>query len=143
MDAELARLSTEAPWAADVPLVMQLPGFGLLTVMTVLGAVGDIRRFEHPKSLVGYAGLGSSVHDSGQSHRGGRITKQGRKDLRRVLIEAAWTAAQHQPFWKQEFEHLTARMAKGKAIVTIARKLLAATAICCLRSAHGPIKFPS
>jgi transposase len=126
VDAELARLSTEAPWAADVPLLIQLPGFGLLTVMTVLGAVGDIPRFETAKHLVGYAGLGASVHDSGQTHRGGRITKQGRKDLRRVLIEAAWTAVQRHPHWKREFEHLTARMAKGKAIVTVARKLLVA-----------------
>jgi hypothetical protein len=126
VDAELARLSTEAPWAKDVPLLMQLPGFGLLTVMTVLGAIGEVPRFETAKHLVGYAGLGSSVHDSGQTHRGGRITKQGRKDLRRVLIEAAWTAVQRHPHWKREFERLTARMAKGKAIVTVARKLLVA-----------------
>jgi hypothetical protein len=98
----------------------------LLTVMTILGAIGDITRFETAKHLVGYAGLGASVHDSGQTHRGGRITKQGRKDLRRVLIEAAWTAVQRHPHWKREFEHLTVRMAKGKAIVTIARKLLVA-----------------
>jgi hypothetical protein len=126
VDAELARLSTEPRWAAEAPLLMQLPGFGLLTVMTVLGAVGDISRFETAKHLVGYAGLGASVHDSGQTHRGGHITKQGRKDLRRVLIEAAWTAAGRHPFWKGEFEQLTGRMAKGKAIVAIARKLLVA-----------------
>lgn len=126
VDAELARLSTVAPWADDVPLLMQLPGFGLLTVMTILGAIGEVTRFETAKHLVGYAGLGASVHDSGQTHRGGRITKQGRKDLRRVLIEAAWTAAQRHPHWQREFEHLTARMAKGKAIVTVARKLLVA-----------------
>jgi transposase len=126
VDAELARLSTEAPWGQDVPLLMQLPGFGLLTVMTILGAIGAVSRFETAKHLVGYAGLGASVHDSGQTHRGGRITKQGRKDLRRVLIEAAWTAVQRHPHWKREFEHLTVRMAKGKAIVAIARKLLVA-----------------
>ena len=126
VDEELARLSSEPPWAAEVPRLMQLPGFGLLTVMTVLGAVGDIRRFETAKHLVGYAGLGSSVHDSGQTHRGGRFTKQGRKDLRRVMIEAAWTAARRHPFWKREFERLTGRMAKGKAIVALARKLLVA-----------------
>jgi transposase len=126
VDAELARLSTEAPWAADVPLLLQLPGFGLLTVMTLLGAIGQVTRFETAKHLVGYAGLGASVHDSGETHRGGRITKQGRKDMRRVLIEAAWTAVRYHPHWKREFEHLTARMAKGKAIVTIAHKLLVA-----------------
>jgi hypothetical protein len=126
VDGELARLSTEAPWAEDVPLLLQLPGFGLLTAMTVLGAVGEVGRFETAKQLVGYAGLGASVHDSGQTHRGGRITKQGRKDLRRVLVEAAWTAVARHPHWKCEFEKLTARMAKGKAIVTVARKLLVA-----------------
>jgi transposase len=126
VDQELARLSTEAPWAEAVPLLMQLPGFGLLTVMTVLGAVGTITRFETAKHLVGYAGLGASVHDSGQTHRSGRITKQGRKDLRHILIEAAWTAVQHHPFWKHEFERLTTRLTTGKAIVTVARKLLVA-----------------
>jgi transposase len=126
VDQELARLSLESPWAEGVPFLMQLPGFGLLTVMTILGAVGTITRFESAKQLVGYAGLGASVHDSGQMHRGGRITKQGRKDLRHVLIEAAWTAVQHHPYWKREFERLTARTVKGKAIVTIARKLLVA-----------------
>ena len=126
VDQELARLSLEPPWAEGVPFLMQLPGFGLLTSMTILGAVGTITRFESAKQLVGYAGLGASVHDSGQMHRGGRITKQGRKDLRHVLIEAAWTAVQHHPYWKREFERLTARMAKGKAIVTVARKLLVA-----------------
>ena len=34
----------------------------------------------------------------------GPITQQGRKDLRRVLIEAAWTAAQRHPYWKREVE---------------------------------------
>ena len=126
VDQELARLSTESLWAEAVPFLMQLPGFGLLTVMTILGAVGTITRFDTAKQLVGYAGLGASVHDSGQTHHTGPITKQGRKDLRRVLIEAAWTAAQRHPYWKHEFERLTARMAKGKAIVTIARKLLVA-----------------
>ena len=46
---------------------MQLPGFGLLTVMTILGGVGTITRFDTAKRLVGYAGLDASVHDSGQT----------------------------------------------------------------------------
>ena len=95
-----------------------------LPMSLAAGQGGPVR--ESAEQLVGYAGLGASVHDSGQMHRGGRITKQGRKDLRHVLIEAAWTAVQHHPYWKREFERLTARMVKGKAIVTVARKLLVA-----------------
>ena len=57
-------------WAAQderVPLLVQLPGVGLLIAITLLSAIGDIRRFPDEDHLVGYAGLGASVHDSGQT----------------------------------------------------------------------------
>ncbi|MBU0492393.1 MAG: transposase [Chloroflexi bacterium] len=68
--------------------------------------------------------LGASVHDSGQTHQTGHITKQGRKDLRWALVQAAWTAVNHDPHWHTQFERLAARPGKPKAIVAIARKLL-------------------
>ncbi|MFV1859850.1 MAG: transposase [Anaerolineales bacterium] len=83
---ELSRLSTAEPWADQVPYLLQLPGFGLIVTLTVLAAIGDITRFSHPKRLVGYAGLGASIHDSGMKHRTGRITKRGRKELRWILV---------------------------------------------------------
>ena len=49
---------------------------------------------------------------------------EGRSDLRGVLVEAAWVAVEHHPHWKAQFERLTARIGKQKAIVAIARKLL-------------------
>ena len=97
IEKELYRLSTSEPWADQVPFLLQLPGFGLIVTMTVLAAIGDIYRFPHHKKLVGYAGLGASVHDSGKKHRTGRITKTGRKELRWILVEAAWRAAGHSP----------------------------------------------
>ena len=117
-------MSCVAPWSERVTYLIQLPGVGLITAMTVLSAIGDITRFEHAKELVGYAGLGASVHDSGQTHRTGRITKQGRKELRTVLVEAAWSAVEYSAFWKAEFERLGRRLDQMKAIVAIARKLL-------------------
>jgi transposase len=124
--AELHRLSTDTPWKEDVPYLIQLPGFGLLTAMTALAAIGDVTRFPTDKRLVGYAGLGAGVHDSGQTHRDHGITKQGRRDLRRVLVEAAWSAVTAHPYWKAEFERLTRRKHPNRAIVAIARKLLVA-----------------
>jgi transposase len=126
VDVELNRLSTTEPWASQMPYLVQLPGLGLITALTVLAAIGDITRFEHAKPLVGYAGLGASVHDSGLTHRTGRITKTGRRDLRHVLVEAAWAAVEHHPYWKAEFARLTRRMAENKAVVAIARRLLVA-----------------
>jgi hypothetical protein len=74
--------------------------------------------------LVGYAGLGARVHASGQTHRTGGITKQGRRELRAALVEAAWVAVDTHPYWRERFQQLTARIGKQKAIVAIARKLL-------------------
>jgi transposase len=124
VEFELARLSVSEPWTKMVPLLIQLPGFGLLTVMTVLGAIGDITRFPSDKKLVGYAGLGSRVHDSGKTHRRGGITKQGRRDLRAALVEAAWAAVRSSTYWQFQFDKLAVRIGKEKAIVAIARKLL-------------------
>jgi transposase len=126
VDAELNRLSTADPWINQMPYLVQLPGVGLVTALTVLAAIGDITRFETAKKLVGYAGLGASVHDSGLTHRSGGITKSGRRDLRHVLVEAAWAAVEHHPYWKAEFTRSAYRMAENKAIVAIARRLLVA-----------------
>jgi transposase len=124
VDAELARLSTQDPWKEHAPFLMQLPGFAVVTSMTVLAAIGDITRFPSAKKLVGYSGLGASVHASGQTHHTGPITKQGRRELRTVLVEAAWSAVDHHPYWHAVFERLVPLLGKGKAIVAIARKLL-------------------
>jgi transposase len=126
IDRERHRLSTSAPWAEQVPYLLQLPGIGVVTAMTVLAAIGEITRFPHAKQLVGYAGLGASVHASGDTYRTGRITKEGRRELRWVLVEAAHTAARSHPYWKQELQRLERRIGTGKAIVAIARKLLVA-----------------
>jgi transposase len=124
VDAELTRLSTLDPWKELAPFLMQLPGFAVVTSMTVLAAIGDITRFPSAKKLVGYSGLGASVHAAGQTHHTGPITKQGRRELRTMLVEAAWSAVEHHPYWQVEFARLVPSLGKGKAIVAIARKLL-------------------
>jgi transposase len=115
--------------------LLHLPGFGVVTAVTVWAAIGDIRRFAEPRYLVGYAGLGTRVHDSGMTLRTGKITKAGRRDLRTVLIEAAQAAASSHPHWKAELARLEPRLGHNtpalaggarEAIVAIARKLLIA-----------------
>jgi transposase len=109
-----------------VVLLRQLPGVGLLTALSLLAAIGDISRFPTAKHLVGYAGLGIRVHDSGQTCRSGRITKAGRRDIRAAMVEAAHVAVRTHPHWREELARLEPRLGKNKAIVAIARKLLVA-----------------
>ena len=124
VEAEIERLSLTEPWGQQVPYLLQLPGIGLVTAMTILSAIGEIERFPTAKKLVGSAGLGAQVHASGQTHRSGGITKQGRKELRAILVEAAWIAIRYDQHWHDLFEQLAFRIGRQKAIVAIARKLL-------------------
>lgn len=110
----------------QITRLLQLPGFGVVTAVTVWAAIGDIQRFADAQHLVGYGGFGTRVHDSGLTSRSGRITKAGRRDLRVVLIEAAQVAANSHPHWKAELARLQSRLGRNKAIVAIARKLLVA-----------------
>jgi len=124
---ELACLSNRKPWAKDMVFLMQIPGMGVVLSITVLSAIGDISRFERPKKLVGYAGLGAGVHNSGQKHQEKSITKAGRKELRWAMVEAAWNAVRSSPYWKIQYEALKNRgKHSNEAIVAIARKMLVA-----------------
>jgi transposase len=73
-----------------VSAVMTLRGLDLIAATTVVAELGDLRRFAHPRQLMGYLGLVPSEHTTGSKRRLGAITKTGNGHVRRVLIEAAW-----------------------------------------------------
>jgi transposase len=121
---EVRRMSHQKPWADSMIYLMQLPGFGVITAMTVLAAIGDIQRFETPKHLASYSGLTPGLEQSGTKNRGKGITKEGRRELRWALVEAAQRAVKSDPHWKVRFQELQKRMHRNQAIVAIARQLL-------------------
>jgi transposase len=124
LEDQLVQLSYSAYWHHQATYLLQLPGIGVLTGMVILSAIGDITRFPSAKKLVGYAGLGASIHASGQTPQTGGITKEGRRELRTALVEAAWAAVKHHTHWKAYFQRLSKRIGSKKAIVAVARKLL-------------------
>lgn len=87
-DKELLRLSTVEPWVNQLPYVLQIAGIGIPGAMTLLAAIGDISRFPSAKKLVGYSGLGTSVHRSGQTNKSGdrRRVNLGPISRRRDLL---------------------------------------------------------
>ena len=124
ISVELGRMSQEEPWAEGMLYLMQIPGFGVVTGMTVLAAIGDIARFESPKKLASYSGLVPGVEQSGVKLRGKSITKEGRRELRWAMVEVARRAVKADPYWRQLFSKLERRMKSNQAIVAIARHLL-------------------
>ncbi len=122
--AQIAQLSIAAPWKDLMPFLLQLPGVGLYSGITILAAIGQIERFASPEQLVGYAGLGARVRASADTLCTGKISKQGRRELRTALVACAWSAVHWSPYWRSLFQSLSKRLGKPKAITAIARKLL-------------------
>ena len=121
---KLRRMSHRKPWAESMMYLMQLPGFGVITGMTVLAAIGEITRFESPGKLASYSGLVPGLEQSGVKLHGKKITKEGRKDLRWAMVEVAQRAVKSDPLWKHRFNELQRRMHRNQAIVVIAHRLL-------------------
>jgi len=90
LDASIERLSQSPPWRAGVEALRCFRGIQLLTAMTLLTEIGDIRRFGHPRQLMAYTGLIPGERSSGDVQRRGPITRSGNAYLRRVLVESAW-----------------------------------------------------
>ncbi len=121
---EVAKMSHQNPWAQSMTYLMQLPGFGVITGMTVLAAIGEIQRFENARHLASYSGLTPGLEQSGTKYREKGVTKEGRKELRWAMVEVAQRAVKSDPHWKQRFQELQKRMHRNQAIVAVARQLL-------------------
>jgi len=121
---EVRKMCHQKPWAESMTYLMQLPGFGVITAMTVLAAIGDIQRFASAKHLASYSGLTPGLEQSGTKNRGKGMTKEGRRELRWALVEAAQMAVKSDPLWKQRFQEMQKRMHRNQAIVAVARRLL-------------------
>jgi transposase len=77
--------------APVVEAYQAMRGVALITAITFVAEIGDIRRFETPRQLMAYLGLVPSERSTGDQVRRGPITKAGNTSARRVLIEGAWT----------------------------------------------------
>lgn len=72
----------------EIVLIESIPGIATYSAAVIYGEIADIDRFSSEKKLYSYAGLTPSIHQSGEVEYHGRMTKQGSKYLRWVMIHA-------------------------------------------------------
>jgi transposase len=108
--------------------VLQVRGLGLVAGIGLLSEIGDIKRFDGSKQLVSYAGLATTVRQSGNTDHRGHITKQGRARLRGFLVEAVLSMVRNPADRRTPlvdfYQRKKAEKGAGKAICATARKLL-------------------
>lgn len=77
--------------APVVRALQALRGVELVNAVTFVTEIGDVRRFDSPRQLMGYLGLVPSERSTGDAIRRGGITKAGNGRVRHMLVESAWT----------------------------------------------------
>ncbi|WP_404655839.1 IS110 family transposase [Bradyrhizobium sp. USDA 336] len=104
--------------------LMTIPGVSSVVASTVLASIGDIARFPSPDKLSSYFGLTPRIRQSGgRPARHGRISKQGNRDARKMLVEAAWSAKTAPGPLRAFFNRIQRKHGPGVAAVATARKL--------------------
>ena len=76
-------------WEPVVRALMACKGFQEIAAMTVISELGDLRRFKHPRALMGFLGLVPGEDSTGSRRRQGSITKCGNSHCRWMLVECA------------------------------------------------------
>ena len=103
---------------------MTIPGIDMITAATLVGVIGDIRRFPTSRQLVGYLGLHPTVRQSGNAPaRHGRLAKDGSAAARHALTEAAWAAAKTSGPLHAFAQRVSDRRGRQVATIAVARKL--------------------
>ena len=94
IDAVLPTLP--ATMRAVIDGLQSLRGVAKVSAVTLIAELGQLSRFVHPRQLMGYAGIVSREHSSGERICRGAISKAGNAHLRRIVVEAAWSY-RHRP----------------------------------------------
>jgi transposase len=119
--AELKQQAARDPYE---PTYRSVGGFGALTARELSHELGDRKQFRNERRLCSFTGLTPQEFSSGEHHRQGHISRQGRSRLRALLVEAAWRALKQDRALATHFVRLAARAGKKRAIVAVARKLI-------------------
>jgi len=90
LTVEIEEIAKKPEQAKLVSALMVLRGVQIITAMTILFEIGDLRRFGKAKDFMAALGLVPSEYSSGGKVSRGSITKTGNTHVRRVLVEAAW-----------------------------------------------------
>jgi transposase len=105
-------------------LLTTIPGVAEFTALLILSEIGEISRFHRPEGLVSYAGLHPSEDSSGETVRRGRITKEGSRWLRWILVEAAQHVIRQEGKIQDLYLRLLPSKGHNRAIVAAAREML-------------------
>ena len=124
---DMLSLSREDRYRDQCVELLKIAGVGLVTAMTFLTEIGDVKRFDNRRQVGAFAGLVPSSFESGErSDRKGRITRDGPYRLRSVLNQALWMHLKYNGEEREVYDRIAEKnpKRKKKAVVAGMRRLV-------------------
>jgi transposase len=105
--------------------ILSIKGVGSITVASLIGEVGNFKKFNTISEMMKLAGLDLFEVSSGKHSGKRRISKRGRSLMRKLLYFAAINVVKSHGIMHERYQEMLERgMPKMKALVAISRKLL-------------------
>lgn len=125
-DAKIDEIEDSHP---EVKLLKQVYGVGTMIALTFVLTIEEPGRFAHSRDVGPYLGLTPKQHESGESQPECRITKNGDKLLRSLLVQGAHCILRKNApdsdlrKWGLEKAGTGSKKTKKRAVVAVARRL--------------------
>ena len=125
-EAILLEIRSDDRLAEDSRRLQTVPGVGPVLAATLMGELGDLRAFGHPKQLAHFVGVAPVVRTSGSSVDGHpHMSKRGNSRVRRMLYMGAMAAIRTDTPFTRTYQHLREEgKAPLSALGAVMRKLL-------------------
>jgi transposase len=109
-----------------IKLLRTIPGVGPRLAEAIVALLDRPERFRHAREVSAYIGMVPKELDSGETIRRGRITKQGSRLVRSLLVEVAWAGLRYNPWVRETYQRISGgkKSRKKIAIVAVGRRLL-------------------
>ena len=123
-ETKLRQIFSSKRHSAAIEIFKSHPGVGNIVAWAYRAEMFNITRFSEPKQISKYTGLCPKVSQSGKTCHQGPITKTGRRQLRAMLVQAAWAWYRRDPHARQIYNRLLHNTGNGKkAIIGLAKRI--------------------
>jgi len=105
--------------------IQTIKGIGVISAAVIISEYGDISLFSNPAEMLSYAGLDSTIKQSGTTSSTGKLVKRGSKYLRATLINVCMMVMIYNPIF---YDYYTKKKQEGKhhrvALIHLTKKLI-------------------
>jgi transposase len=121
----MRQLSVQSSFQPVQKLLQTIPGIGLINAMIVHTEIMEMKRYRTLDAICNDVGIVPDTEDSGDTKKEKGITHRCNHYLRPAIVESSWSIIRKDPAMLMKYKQYCQHMKENKAIIKIAKHLLA------------------